>query len=76
MPNCAARIRASSASGAELRFEAQGMMTPSGLSQAALQRMDTRVQSLPPELPYTIPSAWASATSFWMKATRLSNSAL
>ena len=75
MPNCSARARPSSASMPKLRLEAQGIMTPTVFSQAALHRIPTRALSLPPELPNTMPETPELFTSSRMKLTRPSNSA-
>ena len=56
-------------------LEAQGIMTPTVFSQAALHNMPTRALSLPPELPNTMPETPELFTSSRMKLTRPSNSA-
>ena len=49
--NCSATARPSVMSSPKLRLEAHGIMMPTVLSHAALQRMPTSALSLPPLLP-------------------------
>lgn len=41
----------------KFRFDSHGIMIPTVLSHAFLQRIPTRAESLPPELPKTMPFA-------------------
>ena len=50
------------------------MHTPKVFSHASLHKMPTRVQSFPPEFPYTKPWAPACASALLKKATRASTS--
>ena len=59
----------------KLRFDAQGIMMPTVLSQAALHRIPTRALSLPPEFPKMIPLDPLFSTSSRIHLTRPSYSA-